>query len=109
MKRYLSKGKLRHILILLAALFILAGAILTACVIEPDITNQKTIYVGPNLVDCIGVAPQQCLLIKENPDDDWSLFYGQIEGFDFEEGYEYEPQDQSCGDRHQNGDHPAIH
>lgn len=90
MKRNLSKGKLRHILILLAALFMLAGATLTACEAEPDTTNQKTIYVGPNLVDCVGAVPQQCLLIKENPDDEWSLFYDQIEGFDFEEGYEYE-------------------
>jgi len=90
MKRNLSKGKLRHVLILLAVLFMLAGAVLTACAAEPDITNQKTIYVGPDLVDCVGVAPQQCLLIKENPDDEWSLFYDQIEGFDFEEGHEYE-------------------
>jgi peptidoglycan/xylan/chitin deacetylase (PgdA/CDA1 family) len=90
MLRNLSMDKLRHNLILLAALFVLAGASLTACRAEPDITNQKTIYVGQNLVDCVGVAPQQCLLIKENPDDDWSLFYDQIEDFDFEEGYEYE-------------------
>jgi len=90
MPRNLSKEKLRHILILLAALFMLAGAALTACETEPDITNQKTIYVSPDLVDCVGVAPQKCLLIKENPDDEWSLFYDQIEGFDFEEGYEYE-------------------
>jgi len=90
MKRYLLMGKSSHILILLAALFMLVGATLTACGAEPDITNQKTIYVGPSQVDCVGVAPQQCLLLKENPDDEWSLFYDQIEGFDFEEGYEYE-------------------
>jgi heat shock protein HslJ len=30
------------------------------------------------------------MLVKENPEDDWTLFYDQIEGFEYEEGYEYE-------------------
>ena len=51
---------------------------------------EKTIYVGPELVDCTGVAPQKCMLVKENPEDDYTLFFDQIEGFDYEEGYEYE-------------------
>jgi len=50
----------------------------------------KTIFVGPTLVDCEGVAPQKCMQVKENPEEEYSLFYDQIEGFDFEEGYEYE-------------------
>ena len=50
---------------------------------------EKTIYVGPELVDCVGVAPQKCMLVKEYQDDDYTLFYDQIEGFDYEEGYEY--------------------
>jgi len=51
---------------------------------------EKTIYVGPELVDCTGAAPQKCMLVKENPEDDYTLFYDQIEGFNYEEGYEYE-------------------
>ena len=51
---------------------------------------EKTIYVGPRQVDCVGVAPQKCLLVKENPDDDWTMYYDRIEGFDYEPGYEYE-------------------
>jgi heat shock protein HslJ len=51
---------------------------------------EKTIYVGPELVDCTGVAPQKCMLVKENPEDEYRFFYDQIEGFDYEEGYEYE-------------------
>jgi heat shock protein HslJ len=50
----------------------------------------KTIYVGPELVDCVGVAPQKCMLVKENPEDEYTLFYDQIENFEYEEGYEYE-------------------
>jgi heat shock protein HslJ len=50
---------------------------------------EKTVYVGPELVDCVGVAPQKCMLVKENPEDEYTFFYDQIEGFDYEEGYEY--------------------
>lgn len=53
-------------------------------------STEVTLYVAPTLVDCVGVGPQQCLQVKENPEDDYRLFYDQIEGFDFEEGYEYE-------------------
>lgn len=52
--------------------------------------TEKTIFVGPATVECVGVAPQRCLLIKENPNDPWELWYHGIEGFDFEEGYVYE-------------------
>ena len=52
--------------------------------------EQKTLFVGPNLVDCVGVAPQKCMQVKENPEDPWKLFYDQIEGFEYEEGYLYE-------------------
>jgi len=79
---------------------ILSGIILAACATTPgaDQTEQfspsnaveKTIYVGPVLVDCEGVAPQKCMLIRENPQDEYTLFYDQIEGFDYEEGFEYE-------------------
>ncbi len=77
----------------------LVGVVLSACVTSPgaeagDQVSQpesveKTIYVGPLLVDCQGEGPQKCMLVKENPEDEYSLFYDQIEGFDFEEGYEY--------------------
>jgi heat shock protein HslJ len=52
--------------------------------------EEKTLYVGPNLVDCIGAAPQKCMLVRENPEDPWKYFYDQIEGFQYAEGYLYE-------------------
>jgi heat shock protein HslJ len=52
--------------------------------------RQKRVYVGPYLVDCVGVAPQECMLVKGDPDGDWTYFYDQIQGFDYEPGYEYE-------------------
>lgn len=56
-------------------------------VMEPE---TKTIFVGPEMVECEGVGPQQCLQIKENPEDEYGLWYSPIEGFDYEPGYEYE-------------------
>ncbi|MBE9473553.1 MAG: DUF4377 domain-containing protein, partial [Chloroflexi bacterium] len=41
---------------------------------------EKTIYVGSELVDCVGVGPQTCMLVKENPEDEYTFFYDQIEG-----------------------------
>ncbi len=57
---------------------------------SPAIQDQKTLYVGPNLVNCVGVAPQKCMQVKENPEDSWKLFYDQIDGFQYVEGYLYE-------------------
>jgi len=52
--------------------------------------ETKTIYVADHLADCVGVAPQKCMLIKETLQDDWQYFYDKIQGFDFEEGYNYQ-------------------
>lgn len=52
--------------------------------------KEVTWFIGPTLVECVGVAPQTCLQVKQNPDDAYTLFYDTIQGFAFEEGYEYE-------------------
>ena len=59
--------------------------------VEPVVPDamEKTIYVGPTLVDCVGVAPQRCMQVKESPEDEYTLFFGQIEGFEYQEGNEY--------------------
>ncbi len=69
---------------------------------EPEQTEQEgasqseadsevvTMYVGPELVDCEGEGPQKCMLIKYSPDEEYQLFYSNIDGFNFEPGYEYE-------------------
>ena len=58
---------------------------------EESADNQitKTLYVAHYLTDCTGVGPQKCMLIKENIEDDFSYFYDNIAGFDFEEGFNY--------------------
>ena len=52
--------------------------------------EELTLYVGPELVDCVGVAPMQCMQVKQAADDEWQLFYDQIDGFTYEPGYTYE-------------------
>ncbi|WP_353241825.1 DUF4377 domain-containing protein [Providencia sp.] len=54
-----------------------------------DIDNNKTFYVDSTLADCVGVAPMKCMKVKENPNDDWQLFYSSIQGFEYQPGFSY--------------------
>ncbi len=59
--------------------------------IEPNAQlGQTTIYIGSETADCVGVAPQTCLLVKFEKDAEWELFYDNITGFLYEPGFEYE-------------------
>lgn len=67
----------------------------------------STLYVKESRAACEGgEGPRTCLQIRETESAEWTLFYGRIEGFEYEEGYRYElkverlakgprPQDQS--------------
>ena len=66
----------------------------------PQNTNSNTtinasapksidVYVDSKRVKCVGVAPQMCLRIKKDPNDEWQLFYSTIKGFDYQEGFIY--------------------
>lgn len=54
-------------------------------------TKQTAIYtIASQNADCIGVAPQKCLLVKKGDiNGDWEFFYSSIDGFIYEPGYEY--------------------
>ena len=39
---------------------------------------------------CVGVSPRLCLQVKEEGQQNWTLFYDQIEGFTYEPGYLYQ-------------------
>ena len=52
--------------------------------------EEISLYVGPQRVPCEGEGPQECYQVKETPDGEWQLFYDEIEGFEWEPGYEYE-------------------
>ena len=55
---------------------------------EPD-PRAVTMDVASELVDCHGFVAQQCLRVSMGPGGPWMLFYDQIEGFEFEPGYDY--------------------
>ena len=48
-------------------LIALGAMIVAACGPVAGGPAEKTLYVGPYLVDCVGVAPQKCMLVKEDP------------------------------------------
>ncbi|WP_378186106.1 DUF4377 domain-containing protein [Aquimarina sp. W85] len=52
--------------------------------------ETKRIFIADHYADCMGVGPQKCMLIKERLHDEWTLFYDQIEGFNYQEGFSYE-------------------
>jgi len=51
--------------------------------------NFQEIIVASEQRSCQGFITQTCFLIKENENDLWQLFYDQIKGFTYEEGFEY--------------------
>ncbi len=52
--------------------------------------EEITLFIGPEQVECEGVAPQYCLLVKENLEDEYTYFYDFIRFFDWQPGFEYE-------------------
>ena len=50
----------------------------------------KFIYVAPQRVECpAGAGKAMCYQVKDNKDDPWRLWYGDIAGFEFEPGVAY--------------------
>ena len=51
----------------------------------------RKIIIADHQVNCVGVAPQLCLLTKPagQANSDWEYRYSGIEGFDYEPNYEY--------------------
>lgn len=54
-----------------------------------SIEEQETLIVASRQIDCIGVAPQKCYLIKRVDEENWSFLYSSIYGLTYEEGFEY--------------------
>lgn len=51
--------------------------------------TQRFIYVAPERRTCVGVAPMQCLQVRESQQQPWQHHYGEIEGFTAEAGTAY--------------------
>lgn len=77
---------MKKLLLASSMLVLLAGC---QTVKPADTDNTKTFYVDSALADCMGVAPMKCMKVKENPNDDWQLFYSSIQGFEYQPGFTY--------------------
>jgi hypothetical protein len=53
-------------------------------------SGTKTLYVREAMVDCEGEGPMKCMQVRESEKDEWTLHYGAIKGFEFQEGYKYQ-------------------
>lgn len=92
--------RFRHSLFSAGTLAVFSGigmVAITGCVLPPTETEATspdmeivTLFVGPEQVDCVGVAPQQCLQVRYAPNEDYQFFYSDIQGFDYEPGFDYE-------------------
>lgn len=76
---------MKHV-ITLALLVIFA---VTAIAQDDTDPNETIIHIAPMLQSCTGVAPQDCMIVRFEDEDELSFFYDSIEGFTFEEGFEY--------------------
>jgi hypothetical protein len=74
--------RLRHLLL---------GSLLLATGCDGILTPEDTLVmeVAEARVPCMGVGPTECLWVRSGQDPDPQLFYGEIEGFNFEEGYRH--------------------
>lgn len=74
-------------LITIAALFVFVLGCADLFAPEEDVL---TLDVASALVPCQGEFPTECYRVRRQPDTNWTLFfYGSIEGFDYETGFEY--------------------
>jgi hypothetical protein len=48
-----------------------------------------TLEVAELRAACVGVMPRECLLIRTDPDAEFSLFHEEIIGFDYKPGFRY--------------------
>lgn len=51
--------------------------------------TRMVMEVAETRAPCIGMAPQECLLVRRSAGADWEFMYQGIEGFTFEPGFRY--------------------
>ena len=73
----------------LAGIAVAACLLLSACGGSSDEAETRRLWVGPDLVECQGEAPQMCMQVAESSDGEFGNFFDQIEGFQFVEGTSY--------------------
>jgi hypothetical protein len=74
----------------LTRLFSICLVLLFSACDKNELSPQTiTMQVADKYKDCTGVGPQKCLWVKMESEHNWTLHYSGIEGFAYEEGFEY--------------------
>ena len=78
----------------LAVILVTQAALLASCAAydtpERQTMQSVTYWINSYRVPCTGVGPMSCLQVRRDQSGPWSLFYSEIEGFEYEPGYLYE-------------------
>jgi hypothetical protein len=74
----------------IVSFYCIAAILLSGCtdLSGPD-EQVITMDVAAQRVPCMGLVPQECFSVRQEPDSVWTLFYEPIEGFEFEPGFEF--------------------
>lgn len=86
----------RRIALVLAAssLVALAGGCSSgggSTAVTPAVDGGEVVrmWIGPELAECVGVAPMECMQVSYTEDGEAQFFYQSIQGFDYVEGTSY--------------------
>lgn len=74
------------LIVLVLSMLILPGLVLA----QEDDESLKTLYIASEVVECRGEEEPPCLLVRENPEDSYELWFDTITGFTYVPGFEYE-------------------
>lgn len=83
-----DRGRTKLNRLVLLSLVMALSLINASCQMKKS--TQSTLWINSARVDCVGVAPMQCLQVKSGENEPWTLFYQNIAGFDFEPGCLYQ-------------------
>lgn len=81
----------------IAAAALLTASALTGCssagseagAPEPGSGEVVRMWIEPELVECVGVAPMECMQVAYSEGGEPQFFYDSIAGFDYQEGTSY--------------------
>lgn len=81
-------------LLALAATAVAVTTLLAGCSSDGDAASEASgdvvrMWVEPDLVECTGVGPMECLQVAYTEGGEPELFYEAIDGFTFTEGTRY--------------------
>lgn len=51
--------------------------------------NTQKLYIADRFIECGDKTISDCMLVKNKPKEEWQNFSGKIEGFVYEEGFNY--------------------